>query len=308
MKYRKTGAIAKGFHEGTRSEYLAQYIFSALGTSVPVPHPEDSGIDLYCTLGEIIGKRFHVDNYYFVQVKSNKEMIVYEGDESIKWLLSHKYPLFICTIDKKSNLIETYQTVTLSTIYAKSDINSITLTPDIPSNAENAYDLFHPLQEDKKIILYLGNPILRFDLNEMAQNEFIVTLTSIMKSWIGIDQENINLKNSGFTLFRLPKSYKTNEVLEPVLSFTGNFKNSLVNEMQQINFQDNLFKYLSLLLFQAAADNNKTKFILVIDFIKGLKDLHQIKDTWGIRLVKFAINEGSKRLGLSETITLLPKK
>jgi hypothetical protein len=52
----KTGATVYGFHEGTRSEYFAQCILSAFGTSVPVPHPEDHGIDFYCTLTERIGQ------------------------------------------------------------------------------------------------------------------------------------------------------------------------------------------------------------------------------------------------------------
>jgi hypothetical protein len=33
-----TGSLAKGFHEGSRSEYLAQFVFSSFGTAIPVPH------------------------------------------------------------------------------------------------------------------------------------------------------------------------------------------------------------------------------------------------------------------------------
>ena len=52
-----TGSIPPNFHEGTRSEYLAQYLFSSLGTAVAVPHQEDHGLDLICTLTERIGQR-----------------------------------------------------------------------------------------------------------------------------------------------------------------------------------------------------------------------------------------------------------
>ena len=40
QKQRKTsvGSIAPNLHEGSRSEYLAQYVFSSFGTAVPVPH------------------------------------------------------------------------------------------------------------------------------------------------------------------------------------------------------------------------------------------------------------------------------
>ena len=44
------GALAANLHEGTRSEYLVQYGFAAFGTAISVPHQEDTGIDLYCTM------------------------------------------------------------------------------------------------------------------------------------------------------------------------------------------------------------------------------------------------------------------
>ena len=43
--------------QGSRSEYLAQYVFSMFGTSVPVLHQEDHGIDLFCSLTERKGRR-----------------------------------------------------------------------------------------------------------------------------------------------------------------------------------------------------------------------------------------------------------
>jgi hypothetical protein len=66
----KTGATVDGFHEGTRSEYFAQCVLSAFGTSVPVPHPEDHGIDFYCTLTERIDQLIWAKASYSVQVKS----------------------------------------------------------------------------------------------------------------------------------------------------------------------------------------------------------------------------------------------
>ena len=45
-KQRETsvGSIAANLHEGSRSEYLAQYVFSSFGTAVPIPHQEDTGL------------------------------------------------------------------------------------------------------------------------------------------------------------------------------------------------------------------------------------------------------------------------
>ena len=50
-----TGAYVRGFHEGSRSEVLADYLFSAWGTVTPVRRWSDYGLNLYCTLSERIG-------------------------------------------------------------------------------------------------------------------------------------------------------------------------------------------------------------------------------------------------------------
>ncbi len=95
------GCYAPGFHEGSRSEYLAQYFFASLGTSIPVPHPEDTGLDLYCSIAETVGRRSWPRCYYAVQVKSGMEAWVFESEESVRWLIEQPVPVFLCVIEKK---------------------------------------------------------------------------------------------------------------------------------------------------------------------------------------------------------------
>src|SRR5262249_12594312 len=104
------GSVAHGFHEGSRSEYLAQFVFSSFGTSIPVPHQEDSGIDLYCTLLEKVGKRSWPRAYYSVQVKSTLEPWVFDSPESIKWIIEHPLPISLCIVEKKTATIRVYHT------------------------------------------------------------------------------------------------------------------------------------------------------------------------------------------------------
>src|SRR5215510_4078379 len=66
----QTGSYAPNAREGARSEYLAQYVFSRFGTSLPVLRQEDHGLDLHCTLSERKGRRAWPVAYYSVQVKS----------------------------------------------------------------------------------------------------------------------------------------------------------------------------------------------------------------------------------------------
>src|SRR5215472_8586752 len=77
-----TGATAAGFHEGSRSEILADYLFSAWGTVTPARRQSDYGLDLYCTLTERVGQRGRVKEYYSVQVKSGDDAVWPFNDSS----------------------------------------------------------------------------------------------------------------------------------------------------------------------------------------------------------------------------------
>jgi hypothetical protein len=84
-----TGAIAPNFHEGSRSEILADYLFSSWGTVTPVRRQDDYGLDLYCTLTDRIGQRAVVCDYFVVQVKSDADPWVFAYPESVKWLVEY---------------------------------------------------------------------------------------------------------------------------------------------------------------------------------------------------------------------------
>lgn len=292
---KSTGTIAPNFHEGTRSEYLAQYVFSGFGTSIPVPHPEDSGIDLYCTLGEKIGQRLHVRNYYFVQVKSNKNDIVYEGAKSVEWLLSHNYPFIVCVIDKKNSMVEIYQTLILSTCYYQENIKSITFSFDSLTNQ------FSQIEPEKILKLFIGPSILKFKTNELENPEWISKARAIMKAWIELDQENINLKSIGLNLIRVPELYKTNEVFQEPKKFIGNFK---ISFKHQNNFFDMFCRLLSQLIHQVTSEKDPEKFKLVADFAGLFLSRSSLQDSWGIKLVAFAVNTGAKLLKLPNRIKL----
>lgn len=99
-----------GFHEGSRSEYLAQYVFSSFGTASAIPHQEDHGFDLYCTLAQRGGAVAWADKPYSVQVKSDDRPWELKNRESVEWLVRHPLPLFLCVVDKALLRLRVYQT------------------------------------------------------------------------------------------------------------------------------------------------------------------------------------------------------
>src|SRR5215470_7086274 len=104
------GSLAINLHEGSRSEYLAQFVFSSFGTAIPVPHQEDTGLDIYCTLLERDGQRAWPRAYYSVQVKSTMEPWVFNGRNAVRWFIEHPMPIFLCVVQKAEARILVYHT------------------------------------------------------------------------------------------------------------------------------------------------------------------------------------------------------
>ena len=96
-----TGAIAGNFHEGSRSEILADYLFSSWGAVTPVRRQDDYGIDLYCTLNSKVGKLEQVYEYFTVQVKSTMEPWIFKDHDSIRGLIEYPMPLFLSVITRR---------------------------------------------------------------------------------------------------------------------------------------------------------------------------------------------------------------
>jgi hypothetical protein len=125
------GAIPANLHEGSRSEYLAQYVFASFGTVVPVPHHEDSGIDLYGTLAKRVGKLAWPQSYFTVQVKSTDAPWIFKSKPSVRWLIQHPLPVFLCVVDKTKARIRPYHTSSRFDAWSLPPLpQSLTLTPE----------------------------------------------------------------------------------------------------------------------------------------------------------------------------------
>ena len=201
----QTGSTSANFHEASRSEYLAHYVFSSLGTSVPVPRPEDTGLDLYCTLTKRIGQRIWPQAYYSVQVKSNMDSWAFEGHNSVRWLIEHPLPLFLCVVLKKEALLRVYQTT--PRFYAWS-------LPPLPRRLELIPGLGaegHAAAWIDGTRFSLSAPILEASIPETLDGEFVKRAKAVLQFWIDIDLENLDRLRSGVLNFKVPHPYQTGE-------------------------------------------------------------------------------------------------
>jgi hypothetical protein len=199
------GAYAPNPHEGSRSEILADYLFSSWGTVTPVRRPDDYGIDLYCTLSDRIGQRAVVRDYFVVQVKSEAEPWVFEHEESVKWLVEYPTPLFLACIDKKEGILRVYHVTPRFHVWAIGKLpNRLVLTPE--DSVEGTSGDWTNLEE-----LSLSAPIIQVSCSDLVSDEKMKTLKEVFKIWVQIDRENCDLVRFGLHRFRVPYSYRVNE-------------------------------------------------------------------------------------------------
>lgn len=199
------GTIASNLHQGSRSEILADYLFSALGAVTPVRRQDDVGVDLHCTITERIGQRSWVRNYYQVQVKSDTGPWRFESKEEVRWLIEHPLPLFLVCVDKGKASVSVYHTMPRFMIPFWELPNSLSLAPGAVGKGS-------VVSWTDGLAYGLSAPIVQVTLADLATEARLLEVAQVLKAWIELDEVNGLLRMAGLLRFRMPYEYVTNEI------------------------------------------------------------------------------------------------
>lgn len=200
------GSIASNLHEGSRSEILADYLFSSWGTVSPVRRQDDHGVDLSCTLVERVGRRAWVRDYYSVQVKSGTAPWVFESQESVRWLVEHPVPLFLCAVDKAAGRVRVYHVMPRFCVWALGRLPTrLELVPE--STTSGKFVEWHAGD-----VYSLSAPIIEANLDALIDEAQMLALGEVLSAWVQADRENCDLVRQGLLRFRMPTPYVTNEI------------------------------------------------------------------------------------------------
>ena len=199
-----TGAYAPNLHEGSRSEILADYLFSSWGTVTPVRRQDDFGIDLFCTLMKRVGQRAFVTDHYSVQVKSTTEPWVFDDADSVEWLINHPTPLYLACVDKSGGRLSIYRTAARF-LAAMWPHDRLVLTPSLGDEGE------HPQWRDN-VHFDMSVPILRVTFADMTRKKRLAHLRKVFEFWVAIDRNQCNMRRMGLLRVREPHRYRVNEI------------------------------------------------------------------------------------------------
>jgi len=199
------GAVARNLHTGSRSEILADYLFSGWGTVTPTRRQDDYGVDLHCTLTRPVGQRAVVTDYYSVQIKSNDDPWKFGTADEIRWVLEYPTPLFLACVDKSGGILSVYHTMPrfLAGFYP---------APPMLELAPTALDEGLCTQwSDGGQRFSLSAPILRLSLADLLDKDRLLVLRDVLQYWVALDSYNCDLRRMGLLRFRMPDRYRVNE-------------------------------------------------------------------------------------------------
>ena len=267
------GAVAANLYQGSRSEYLAQYVFSMFGTAALVPHEADYGLDLFCTRTRTDRGRAEPYAYYAVQVKSTPDPWVFDGSGSVRWILQYPAPLLFCVVDKnvakKVARFSVYQLIARFRAAVMPDPpRSLTLVPGDPGATDQTHRPAISWDPDGR--MQMGPPILQFTFDQLYDDDMSRLIGDVLDYWIVNDLRNILRQQIGMRAAPGPPDYATNEV--PLPSGFGTFSMSVVSPEIRERAGKTAAEHLAWLGQVMLESNDPTGALLAALMVRGIWD------------------------------------
>lgn len=235
-----SGVFQPDFRQGNRSEYLAQYLLSYLGTSVIVPRQEDVGIDFNCAISFSNGHIEEIKEQFHVQIKSNITdeiefgSIVKSGSKQKKkwkkheldWLFNLDNPLFIGIVNKDNGSLELFSTSFMWFNYWTKNFLTIKFLPNHPIGESE--EIHAQADEDIsvwakeidstvpkiKTIVPMGPPIIRLTKENVRNEETLFEIKKVFHSAILVEHSNITYKKLRLPYFNWLLKITTNTKID----------------------------------------------------------------------------------------------
>jgi len=190
------GKLITNLRSGHKAEDLGVAFLRNFCAVAQIRQEDDIGIDAVSTLLHREGKFLYAENSFFVQVKSESvEEITYASDE-IDWFVNQDLPFFICTVDKKNDVIKIFTTNAAYCIIAYRGYKKLRLNlTDGPHGFMERIDF-----DGDTAIVDIGPPIIISGLRISEDETEQENLYKIMTSWVTEEHQQTQLRKLGFSM------------------------------------------------------------------------------------------------------------
>jgi hypothetical protein len=215
------------FRQGDRSEYLAQYILSALAITVPVPRQEDVGTDFHCSLLRRVGTNLQPYLPFNIQVKSDNPDLRENGirfgglttggawrSHEIEGLCQTDTPFLIGVVNKEDQRLDLFSTITRYFVCVnwsgKGSPREVALIPYQPggevhlgsgelTDIEEKLDMPNTLWR-----IPIGQAIVSIPIADSENGDRCEEIKGILEPYLRMDQENAVFARLGLGHFNWP--------------------------------------------------------------------------------------------------------
>lgn len=214
------GARARGFRFGDTAELLAEFILGSMAFTTAVPRQEDVGHDFHCVLIERAGNLLKAGPFFTVQVKSNRDNLVYEREHEVAWIKNQENPFFVGVSSRENLTLEIYSTWNMLNGFLHKAADRIILVPGGP---EDEYQEIQTREDGSEQIIPLGRPILRMSAHDAMNEERAQSFGGVLREWVEMDRENIANRQAGMYWVVGPIQHETNSLLADCTAWSTAF-------------------------------------------------------------------------------------
>lgn len=185
--------LGKNLRSGDWNEELGILLLKAIAAVAPVPRQEDIGLDAVATLlrDEEKSRFAFAEDSFYVQLKSGPDVTIrYKGDE-LQWLRDLKLPFFVGVVGKKDASLRLFPGHHLSILLAPRTFREVHV------HAAKGEHLLNELPNDK-IEVWLGPPLLSFNVQRAAMKGFRRFAYEILKKYVETEQQNLAYRSIRF--------------------------------------------------------------------------------------------------------------
>jgi len=140
---------------------------------------------------------------------------IFDGEQSVRWLVEHPTPIYLCVVDKTGGRVRVYHTSQRFYVWGRGkSLAHVALLPttdqegNLPKWPENSEEFA------------LGAPILDFSIAEFLQPSFASSARQTLETWIKIDEGNLASLRNGIRRFVVPVKYTPNHPPDTRVSAT----------------------------------------------------------------------------------------
>lgn len=193
-----TARVSANIRSGFLHEELGILLLRGLAVIAEVPRPDDIGVDAIATLLKpaIKSLQYADDATFYVQFKAKSVSsvdynITTDGEISemghIEWLRQLCLPFFIGVVDVISSSVALYTT---NSAYHYLVLNE-------PTNIRLVFEKSLASTDPAEPKIFLGDPIIKWDISQLSNDEFLKSGYEILRAWLSIERMNVQYRHLG---------------------------------------------------------------------------------------------------------------